>query len=128
MLPLCSRCDSIHEVQDSEPGTLHVKISAQASLEPSGNCQNLFNTLNIFTRKRIFFFWLFVFCMFQCSCFSPPLNAALQPPYSHSILSLIPLKHMHRCTQVTQLGKPGDTAPQVTFQAHSSPENAPSII
>lgn len=76
------------------------KSQLRLLLEPSGNCQNLFNTLNIFIRKKrlFFFFWLFVFYMFQCSCFSPPLGPALQPPYSHPISSLILLKHTHTYT------------------------------
>lgn len=89
MLPPCSRCDSIHEVQDSEPGTLYVKISAQASLEPSGNCQNLFNTLNIFTRKKNLFFFLalcFLYVSMQLllSSTKPNTAASVFPPHLQS--------------------------------------------
>lgn len=66
-----------HRIQSLEHSLW--KSQLRILFEPSGNCQNLFNTLDIFIRKIIFIFWLFVVYMFQYSCFSPPLNQAPQP-------------------------------------------------
>lgn len=97
------------------------KSQLRLLLDPSGNCQNLFNTLNIFIRKKSWFFFPFVFPVFQCSCFSSWLSSGSTASVSHPSSCLKSLQPIYRCAHVTKIGKWGDSVFQVTWQPCSSP-------
>lgn len=87
------------------------KSQLRLLLEPSGNCQNLFNTLNIFIRKNVFFFFLalcFLYVSMQLLLPStrPSTPASVFPPH---LQSNTPEAHAHIYTQVTKWSKPGDS-------------------
>lgn len=83
------------------------KSQLRLLLDPSGNCQNLFNTLNIFIRKKSCFFFFFVFPVFQCSCFASWLSSGSTASVSYPSSCLKSFQPIYRCTHVTKISKWG---------------------
>lgn len=88
------------------------KSQLRLLLEPSGNCQNLFNTLNIFIRKKRLFFFFLALCFLYVSMqlllpsTRPSTPASVFPPHFQSNT---PEAHAHIYTQASKWGKPGDS-------------------